>query len=52
MLSALLYQSTELGIVAEVLVHFSKVMRGFAILLEVNVSFLVIFVCGTRTVLA
>jgi hypothetical protein len=33
---------------AEVLTHFSKVMKGYAVLLEVNVSFLVIFVCGMR----
>jgi hypothetical protein len=33
---------------AEVLAHFSKVIKVCAVLLEVNVSFLVIFVCGMR----
>jgi hypothetical protein len=42
MLSAPLDQSWEMG--AEVLVHFFKVMRGCAVLLEVNASFMVIFI--------
>jgi hypothetical protein len=44
MLSAPLDQSTDLGNEFEVLAHFFKVMRGCAVLVEVNVSFLVIIV--------
>jgi hypothetical protein len=43
-LSALLYQSTGWETGVEVLAHFFELMRGCTVLLEVNTSFLVIFV--------
>jgi hypothetical protein len=43
-----LYQSTTWETSAEVLAHFTKVMRGCTLLLKVAASVLVVFVCGMR----
>jgi hypothetical protein len=44
MISAQLYQSTELERGVEALVHFSKIMEGCTVFLQVYASSLVIFV--------